>query len=545
MTPMTSKYRMRFAFFVVTNLLLCLLFCACEKRRREFRIGVSQCCSDAWRDRMNEEIRRETTFYPEHIVLDFRQANRNNQRQIIQIDSLVNSGIDLLIVSPNEAKALTPVIERTYKKGIPIVVVDRRTNSESYTAFIATDNIHIGKDAASFVSGFLPEGGTAVEFTGSMESTAATERHKGFVNGLDKNQKVRLLASVEAEWEGLQVEKQLDSLLAAGVKPDVFFAHNDRIAVKISYALRRRGLKLPVIGVDGLDTKGGGLECVDNGLLLATFTNPPGGDRALQTAMKILKGEEFQREQLLPPALVSQETARVFYLQSEQIRQKENRIDYLEDELNTILRQYSMRNLLLTAVTVILILLVLILFSTLRYYYLTRRRNKVLAQQKKKIEAQRDNLANLSRQLEESTRSKLTFFTEVSHDLRTPLTLILAPIEELSAESSLSPRDRDLIRTIKANANTLQRLVSQTLDFRRFEEGKLRTTLSAVYPLKALDNWVAPFREFARKKMIRLQMHPLGEDKEDELLTRPCMLDYGKTESVVLQSIGKRLSFYA
>lgn len=541
--PMFNYKHLRNTLSVTSILLICLFLCACKGNNRQIRIGVSQCSNDAWHVRMDEEIRRETAFYSEDIILDFRHANNSNERQIAQIDSLIRSGIDLLIVSPNEAKPLTPIIDQAFHSGIPIVTVDRRTDSDRYTAFIGTNNVDIGADAAGLISKALPKGGSAIELTGSMESTAARERHAGLERGLEADKSVRLIASKDVGWEGEYIESYIDSLLSIGEKPDIAFAHNDHIAIHARELFAARGLHTQVIGVDGLDTKGGGLEHVENGTLLATFANPTGGGRALQTAMKILRDEPFQREQFLSPALINRETARVFRLQSDQMHEKETRIDFLDGELDNLLREYTTRNMLLSATALILFLLALLLFGTLRFYYTTRRSNRELALQKEKLETQRDALVNLSHELEESTRSKLTFFTEISHDLRTPLTLILAPLEQLATEKGLTQKGHQLLQTMKANAEILLRLVNQTLDFRRFEAGQLHPTFSPLCPGNTLKVWGATFQPLAQKKMIRFRIQPDTDEETAAMLETPCLLDSNKTESIVYNLLSNAFRF--
>lgn len=527
--------------FLLLPLLAALLICSCENKSHTFRIGISQCSNDAWRQQMNHEMLREASFSPKKISLDIRSANDNNQEQIRQIDSLINSNIDLLVVSPNEAKALTPIVEKAYDRGIPVVMVDRKIASGKYTAFIGADNRAVGHDVGSFVISLLKEEGTVAEFTGQMGATAAQERHAGFTKALKQAPGVQLIAQVEAGWDGTNVDKQVDSLFKAGKFPDVIFAHTDRMGVKIYKAAKKYGHEVKVVGIDGLAGKNEGLSNVERGELTASFVYPTGGDKVIQTALRILKKEPFVRETKLNSAVINAVTARIFRIQSDQVRESEKRIDQLGLQLDRFLSRYSMQNMLLIACIIIIVLIGIVLAVGLRAYFTTISRNKELAQQKLKLEEQRDKLVSLSKELQETTQSKLSFFTEVSHDLRTPLTLILAPIEQLQGEKNLTPEQQDLLHIIRANADILLRLVGQTLDFRKFEAGQLKLHLQRVDVCTALQKWCEPFRALARKKMIRYNVVCPASQPEAPVIQG--VLDPAKMESIVYNILSNAFKF--
>lgn len=519
---------------------LCVL-AACSEQEATYRIGVSQCSNDTWRQQMNKEMMREASFYNKKVSLDIRSANEDSECQIRQIDSLVAEGIDLLIVSPNEAKQLTPVVEKVYALGIPVVVVDRKILSDKYTAFIGADNRVLGYDVGSFVNAHLNEAGSVVEFTGQMGATAAQERHEGFVQALNQAPKVKLVAQVEAGWEGNQVDRQLDSLFDKGIIPDIIFAHNDRMGVKIHRAATRLGHPVSVVGIDGLATPDGGLSNVERGELAASFVYPTGGEKVVQTALHILRKEPFERDYKLKSAVINPVTMRVYRIQSDQMHESEKRIDKLGGQLDRSLSRYAMQKMLLIACITIIVLIGIVLSVGLRAYFMTVSRNEELASQKRKLEEQRDQLVKLSKELQETTQSKLTFFTEVSHDLRTPLTLIQAPIEQLRSMENLSAEQRDLLGIIHSNADILLRLVGQTLDFRKFEAGQLRLKLQRVDLCHSLQQWCEPFKALARKKLIRYRVEcpePLpGEGAVEGLI------DPAKMESVVYNILSNAFKF--
>lgn len=487
----------------IALLLVSALIVSCQKSEPTYRIGISQCSQDAWRQQMNNEMQREATFY-KNVQLDIRSAHDDNEQQTRQIDSLLNEGVDLLVVCPNEGRALSPAVEKAMAKGVPVIVADRKTTTRHYTAFIGANNHAIGNDIGAFVIQALHGNGTIAELTGRLAGTAASERHEGLHEALRKAPGIRVVAQFEVGWEGPRVQQQLDSMFQSGTVPQLILAPNDRTGVRIHQALQTLGHpEVRVIGVDGLSGHGGGLENVEQGKLLATFVYPTGGDKIIETALQILNHEPYQRDTELRSAVINSATSRIFRIQSDQIKESEERIDQLGLQMDKFLSRYSMQNMLLTACIVIIILIGLLLSFGIRMYYITIRRNEELAQQKRKLEEQRDQLVKMAKEVEESTQSKLTFFTEVSHDLRTPLTLITAPVEQLMLSTNLNAEQQRLLNMVNTNANILLRMVGQMLDFRKYEDGKLQLHPTPMALDEAVKKWCEPFNTLAHKKLIR------------------------------------------
>lgn len=484
-------------------LLASTLIVSCQKSEPTYRIGISQCSQDPWRQQMNKEMKREATFY-KNVQLDIRSAHDSNELQTRQIDSLLNEGIDLLVVCPNEGRALSPAVEKAMAKGIPVIVADRKTSTQHYTAYIGANNRAIGKDIGAFVIHTLQGNGTIAELTGHLAGTAASERHEGLHEALRKAPGIHVVAQFEVGWEGPRIQQQLDSMFKAGTVPQLILAPNDRTGVRIHQALQSLGHpEIKVIGVDGLSGRGGGLENVEQGKLLATFVYPTGGYKIIETALQILNHEPYQRNTELRSTIINSATSRIFRIQSDQIKVSEERIDQLGLQMDKFLSRYSMQNMLLLACIVIIVLIGLLLSFGIRMYYITIRRNEELAQQKHKLEEQRDQLVKMAKEVEESTQSKLTFFTEVSHDLRTPLTLITAPVEQLILSTNLNAEQQRLLNMVSTNANILLRMVGQMLDFRKYEDGKLQLHPTSMALDEAIRKWCEPFNTLAHKKLIR------------------------------------------
>lgn len=506
-------------------ILFCLLgMAACRQDAPRFRIGVAQCSDDSWRHKMNDEILREAMFY-DGVSVEIRSAGDDNRRQAEDIHYFIDKGVDLLIISANEAAPMTPIVEEVYQKGIPVVLVDRKILSDKYTAYIGADNYEIGRAVGNYIASSLKGKGNVVELTGLGGSTPAMERHQGFMAAISNFPDVKLIDKADAAWERGPAEVEMDSMLRRNPKIDAVYAHNDRIAPGAYQAAKKVGREkeMMFVGIDALPGKGNGLELVLDSVLDATFIYPTNGDKVLQLAMNILEKKPYPRETVMNTAVVDRTNAHVMQLQTTHISELDQKIETLNGRIGGYLSRVATQQVVMYGGLVILLLvagLLLVVYKSLRS---KNRLNKELSEQKRqleeqrdkleeqrdkleeqrdKLEEQRDQLIQLSHQLEEATHAKLVFFTNISHDFRTPLTLVADPVEHLLADKTLSGDQHRMLMLIQRNVNILLRLVNQILDFRKYENGKMEYTPVPVDILSSFEGWNESFLSAARKKHI-------------------------------------------
>lgn len=496
----------------VLPLLLCtVLLASCRSATHEYVIGVSQCSDDEWRQKMNGEMTTEALMY-DHIRLEIRSADDDNRRQIEDIRYFIDRKVDLLIVAPNEAVPMTPVVEEAFDRGIPVIVVDRKIHSDRYTAFIGADNFLIGKTIGEYIRNRTTGRTRMIELTGLSGSTPAIERHAGLRSVLDRVSGTEVLAVEDAAWGRAEAMAITDSLLAIYPEVDLIFAHNDRMAYGAYLAAKQRGREqgISFIGIDAVPGKNNGVGLVSDGILDATFIYPTNGDKVIRMAVDILEGRSFPRETILRTAIVDHTNARLMDLQTSQITEQQEKIRGLNHKIdNHLLRYanlqtYSLIGLLCLIAIVILLLAVwrsLRLQSRLNFDL--RKSNDEITLQKEQLEKQRDQLIELSRKLEEATQAKLVFFTNISHDFRTPLSLIAGPIEQLLGDAELSDDQRYLLELIARNVDVLLKLMNQILDFRKYENGKLELVRSNADLNECLMRWNDSFMLFVRGKYIK------------------------------------------
>ena len=508
-----------------------ILFCflgmvACHQDVPHFRIGVAQCSDDSWRHKMNDEILREAMFY-DGVAVEIRSAGDDNRKQAEDVRYFMDKGVDLLIISANEAAPMTPVVEEAYRKGIPVILIDRKILSDKYTAYIGADNYEIGRAVGNYIASSLRGKGNVVELTGLGGSTPAMERHQGFMAAISNFPDIKLIDKADAAWESGPAEVEMESMLCRHPKIDAVYAHNDRIAPGAYRAAKKVGREKEMlfVGIDALPGKGNGLELVLDSVLNATFIYPTNGDKVMQLAMNILEKKPYPRETVMNTAVVDHTNAHVMQLQTTHISELDQKIETLNGRIGGYLSRVATQQVVMYGGLVILLLvagLLLVVYKSLRS---KNRLNRELSEQKKqleeqrdkleeqrdKLEEQRDQLIQLSHQLEEATHAKLVFFTNISHDFRTPLTLVADPVEHLLADKTLNGDQHRMLMLIQRNVNILLRLVNQILDFRKYENGMMEYTPVPVDILSSFEGWNESFLAVVRKKHIHFSFDKLAD----------------------------------
>jgi len=265
-----------------------------------------------------------------------------------------------------------------------------------------------------------------------------------------------------------------------------------------------------------LPGEGYGVEQVLNGQLDATFIYPTGGDRVIQIAMDILNKRDYPRETVLGTSVVDATNAQIMQMQTSHIATLDEKIETMNGKMSQFFDRYATQQVVLYGSLLVLLLVVGLLVAVYLSLRTKNRLNRKLSRQKEKLEEQKlqltqqkerliqqkEQLEQLSRELEEATHAKLVFFTNVSHDFRTPLTLIADPVNQLLADKSLGERPHQLLELMKKNVNILLRLVNQILDFRKVENGRMELHLEPFDLLSSFRGWNDSFRMALLKKHI-------------------------------------------
>ena len=525
---------MKILYWITSILLLSVTLTGCHQEKK-WRIGVSQCSSDDWRDKMNGEIDREMLFH-EDAEVEIRSADDNCRRQIDDLRYFANNGFDIIIVSPNEADSLTPVIKEIYDRGIPVIIFDRNIYGDSYTARIGVDDVGLGRAAARYALSETGHEPKALEIYGLKGSTPAEDRHSGFADEFSRGGG-RLAAIGYGKWNMDDAVRAVDSLLDINSDIDVIYCHNDRMAIGAAEVARRHGLDhVKIVGIDAAPEIG--VKAVADGVIDATFLYPTEGHKLIQTALAILRGEPYERDEIIPAAsAVDSSNADILLLQNASLAEETAKMELLKSQVDDYWTKHSAQTTLFYALIVILVLVSGVLFLLLRAFWQHRRHQVALMEQNKLLELERDKQKELNEQLNAATQSKLAFFTNVSHDLRTPLTLIAEPVEQMTRAGNLTEQQHMLMRIADKNVRILRRLINQILDFRKYENGRLTLALEEVDVRSLVDEWVEAFRPLARKHDIKLTVECSGE-------VPPSMaMDVEKMERVVFNIVSNAFKY--
>ena len=330
---------------------LMAVLASCTNSGKTYRIAVSQCSEDIWRNKLNDELKVGTYFYND-VELLFASADDSDEKQIEQINQFINDDIDLLIVAPNQVATVSPAIDKAFDKGIPVIVFDRKTNSEKYTAFIGADNFEMGRLMGEYIATQLKGKGRVLEIMGLKGSSPAIERHNGFMKALDSYPGITLVASLQGDWTEESAIKAIKGYQGDLTNIDFVFGQNDRMAVGAAKTLNSSHTKY--CGIDGLPGKGNGIECVRDSILEASYIYPTHGDQVLQLAMNILQGKSYERDNRLMASLVTRDNANVLLLQNEEMVRQSQNIDLLHNQADNYLQQLNSQRMITMLLAIVI-----------------------------------------------------------------------------------------------------------------------------------------------------------------------------------------------
>lgn len=485
---------------VVTLLLLSLM--ACSRSERRYVIAISQCSEDVWREKLNQELRIAALYY-NNVDLRISSAYDDVKLQTEQIDKFVQDDVDLLVVAPGQV-SISPAIDRAYEKGIPVIIFDRRTHSDKYTAFIGADNREIGRQMGGFLASYKGGNKRVLEICGLDTSSPAMERQEGFDSVASAHPDFDIATHVYVDWTEQGAYRVVDSLLSTSHPTyNYVFAHNDRMAMGARRAFQKHGVDLrgvQFLGVDAMPQSNGGMQLVHDGTLLASSIYPTRGDEVMRLAMNILQGKPYQRDNQLSSALVTKDNARVLLMQNDETVRQQDRLSALSNRVDKAASDFNTQRIYLLVMLVVLVLLIVSCALIVRAYQTKARYNRQL---KKSMDEQR----KMTEQVDQMTQTQLRFFTNISHELRTPLTLIAGPTEQLLDDPSIRGKQREMLQMVARNTKVLVRLVGEILDFRKVQNNKEHLTLNRFALQDDLAAWAHDFAAVAKRRQITVTLH--------------------------------------
>jgi len=505
-----------FAKICLGFFILFMTLSACKdaaERSDKIDIGFSQGLGNhPWRQSMNHAMEIQASLHSE-VQLSISKAEGSVKKQIQDIKKMIDRRVDVIIISPIEPNSLIPIVERAFENKIPVILVDRKINSTKYTTYIGADNIEIGKEAAQYILSDSKILKKIIEIKGDDNSSPTVERSLGFEQIIKNDPNTELIK----KFKGLPAEafrKTLDSL---GNQSLYVFAFNDELASQAWQVARNEGVEnqIKFIGVDGLNTKDGGIQMVLDGKLNATLLYPTGGAEAIETAIKIYNGQTPPKRIKLSTTIIDRLNAEIMRNQFDKIIEQQG---VIENQVSAVKKQtelYSSQKELFRWSVVLLILMFCLVAYAIYLIYAIKIKNKQLTLTNERITIQRNQIEMIADELKQSNEARVNFFTGLSHEFKTPITLILSSLESLKDTfKSKGTKPSYEIELINKNSNRLLRLVDNLLDFRKVENKtfNLRVSKTNIY-----DFTYGIFRDFeneAKKRNIRFDIHSANKNLE-------------------------------
>lgn len=440
------------AQLLLLPLMIPLFITGCTPRASyKYKIGVSQCVGGRWRDKVNNEMLSAQHLYDTDVKVCIINADNNTDRQRQQIDSLINVGVDLLVISPNEYKPLSPCVERAKKRGIPVILFERKTSSNDYTAYIGGDNVEAGRAIGTYAARLCRDSihvgrrPVVLEITGQLVMSPDRERYQGFSSVMKKHPELDF-QHIKTNWSLEDSYAATKEWLQAGKPLDVVFCQSDLASFGAYKAAKELGKEKVIyfLGVDALP--GEGIDAVQQGKLAASYIYPTHGEEIIALALRILEHKPYKRTNIIKSMVVTPQNVDEIAINANAMMRQNEYLITIQNKLEDYFGLYHVqRTLLFVSLVVALILLIAVLLVW-RAIVITRRAN---------------------RQMKELGDEQNRFYTNASHQLRTPLTLIIGPLQQLGESKTLSEGDHELLGIVQRNAEQLLHLVTDVLQFQK------------------------------------------------------------------------------
>lgn len=397
----------RNTFLIIASALLLVCLCSCSDNSDTshiYKIGVSQCSGGDWREKMNDEMRREAIFHP-GISFDFCNAGDDPLKQVRDVDSLIAAEVDLLVVAPIDSAHGRALVNKAMGKGIPVIVADRRLPGSDYTAYVGGDNYAVGYNAAEYLVSRIPKGGEVLEIRGHDGSSPVEMRHQGFADALKKHPEFTIVESVDGWWLRDSAKIRMEDAIHAHPEIQAVYCHNDYMAMGaiemfrwVRQSQRDHGDEVPswtplFIGVDAVYGANHGLEWIARGDLDASVLYPTGGDVIVQTAVKILEGEPFERDNILKVSVVDRQGAALLNDMDLAVINEVGKVHWLQNRQLFLLRRIDVEQWLLI-VSGLFLIFITIAMLLMRRHHLERRRTAL-------------HLVRVNRRLRDAAHSQL------------------------------------------------------------------------------------------------------------------------------------------
>jgi ribose transport system substrate-binding protein len=256
-------------------------------------IGFSQgTMNHPWRVAMVDGNKKYATEHYPDVDLVVTDGQNQATKQVSDVESLISRGIKVLVISPLQAQALTPIVKQAMEANIPVITLDRAVNTK-VTCQVGAQNKPIGVEAGKFIAEKLNGKGNVIEVQGTAGASATIDRHDGFREALKDSPGIKVVADQFCDYLREPAVKFVEDMLQrfGPGQLQAIYAHNDEMALGAIKAVEAAGRskEIVVIGIDGQNSA---FQAVKDGKLAATFIYPFCAPEGIEYAYKIAKGEQ-------------------------------------------------------------------------------------------------------------------------------------------------------------------------------------------------------------------------------------------------------------
>jgi len=456
--------------------LLFLLISSCTSSisdKKKHLVGISQfALENSDKKSMIEAMEIEAKFHKDIELLILDGKNSIDQ-QIEDIETLIENKVDVLIISPIAPKPLRASIQKAIKANISVIVLDRELEGVNYSSFIGANNFEIGENAAKYIES-LNKPSKIVEIKGWAGTTPTFLRTEGFKSVINSNESLEVVGVVQDIYDNPGIQNSFRKFVETNQDFNSIYAHTDALAFQAYEVLKEFNLqdKIDIVGVGGFNGEQGGLDLVEKNILSSTVLYPTGGKEAIRIARKLLNKEEVQQEYLLPSLMVDKTNVTVLKRQQSLIAEQQVDIDKQQSKLAKQIQLFATQSNYLKFTLLLLGLIGFLLFMTYRSRKKIDKQRKLVEESNVLIESQKKEIEVIAEDLRVTNEATNNFFTGVSHDFKTPVSLIMSSTESLlERETGKKPQEYALIHN---NSKRLLRMINELLDFKRVESNKFR-----------------------------------------------------------------------
>ncbi len=273
-----------------------------------FVIGFAQDdLTNDWRAAQVRDFRNALAAYPQ-IQIVVTDAQGQTARQIKDIEDLAQKNIDILVTSPRDAQAMTPVISQVYRSGIPVILLSRHILNEDYTVFIGASNRAIAQQAAHFFGEYADKSPLNILILQHIpSSTPGIERTQGFLDAIQAYPQIKVAAIKRADSLRAMAIQAVEQSLQENIEFNAIYAQSDSMASGARLALKHAGIDPATIPTIGVDYIGEARAAIQAGEQAASFTYPTFGAEGAEYALKILQGISVPKQITIPSVLVTKD----------------------------------------------------------------------------------------------------------------------------------------------------------------------------------------------------------------------------------------------